>query len=141
MKRCSRRWGFPRRSRSKDGCSLRPLATRRRNFLESRSRPRMFPTKTGLRSGRKAGRTWTDSRNSRRRLASATSKARWTTKPVTTPCFLKTPAAIVSKFAAGVFKKHGVVTGFVVHRAFEAGYYAVFFEDPCGNRLEVCHRL
>jgi predicted enzyme related to lactoylglutathione lyase len=21
------------------------------------------------------------------------------------------------------------------------GYYAVFFEDPCGNRLEVCHRL
>lgn len=20
------------------------------------------------------------------------------------------------------------------------GYYAVFFEDPCGNRLEVCHR-
>ena len=25
--------------------------------------------------------------------------------------------------------------------AFEApDYYAVFFEDPCGNRLEVCHR-
>jgi len=23
---------------------------------------------------------------------------------------------------------------------YEAGYYAVFFEDPCGNRLEVCHR-
>ena len=21
------------------------------------------------------------------------------------------------------------------------GYYAVFFEDPCGNRLEVCHRI
>jgi predicted enzyme related to lactoylglutathione lyase len=21
------------------------------------------------------------------------------------------------------------------------GYYALFFEDPCGNRLEVCHRL
>ncbi|HEY6229616.1 MAG TPA: VOC family protein, partial [Verrucomicrobiae bacterium] len=21
------------------------------------------------------------------------------------------------------------------------GYYAVFFEDPCGNRLEVCYRL
>jgi catechol 2,3-dioxygenase-like lactoylglutathione lyase family enzyme len=20
------------------------------------------------------------------------------------------------------------------------GYYAVFFEDPCGNRFEVCHR-
>ncbi len=20
------------------------------------------------------------------------------------------------------------------------GYYAAFFEDPCGNRLEVCHR-
>ena len=20
------------------------------------------------------------------------------------------------------------------------GYYAVFFEDPCGNRLEICHR-
>jgi catechol 2,3-dioxygenase-like lactoylglutathione lyase family enzyme len=19
-------------------------------------------------------------------------------------------------------------------------YYAVFFEDPCGNRLEICHR-
>ena len=25
--------------------------------------------------------------------------------------------------------------------AFETpGYYAVFFEDPCGNRLEICHR-
>ena len=24
---------------------------------------------------------------------------------------------------------------------YEPGYYAVFFEDPCGNRLEVCHRL
>ena len=24
---------------------------------------------------------------------------------------------------------------------YEAGYHAVFFEDPCGNRLEVCHRL
>jgi predicted enzyme related to lactoylglutathione lyase len=24
---------------------------------------------------------------------------------------------------------------------YEAGYYAAFFEDPCGNRLEVCHRL
>lgn len=23
---------------------------------------------------------------------------------------------------------------------YETGYYAVFFEDPCGNRLEVCHR-
>ena len=22
----------------------------------------------------------------------------------------------------------------------ETGYYAVFFEDPCGNRLEICHR-
>src|SRR3954468_19705513 len=22
----------------------------------------------------------------------------------------------------------------------EAGYYAIFFEDPCGNRLEICHR-
>lgn len=21
------------------------------------------------------------------------------------------------------------------------GYYAVFFEDPCGNRLEICHRM
>lgn len=21
------------------------------------------------------------------------------------------------------------------------GYYAVFFDDPCGNRFEVCHRL
>jgi predicted enzyme related to lactoylglutathione lyase len=21
------------------------------------------------------------------------------------------------------------------------GYYAIFFEDPCGNRLEVCHRV
>ncbi|HTL59120.1 MAG TPA: VOC family protein [Candidatus Limnocylindrales bacterium] len=20
------------------------------------------------------------------------------------------------------------------------GYYALFFEDPCGNRLEICHR-
>jgi predicted enzyme related to lactoylglutathione lyase len=23
---------------------------------------------------------------------------------------------------------------------YEQGYYAVFFEDPCGNRLEVCFR-
>lgn len=23
---------------------------------------------------------------------------------------------------------------------YESGYYAVFFEDPCGNRLEICHR-
>lgn len=23
---------------------------------------------------------------------------------------------------------------------YEPGYYAVFFEDSCGNRLEVCHR-
>ena len=22
----------------------------------------------------------------------------------------------------------------------ETGYYAFFFEDPCGNRFEVCHR-
>jgi catechol 2,3-dioxygenase-like lactoylglutathione lyase family enzyme len=22
-----------------------------------------------------------------------------------------------------------------------AGYYAVFFEDPSGNRLEICHRV
>lgn len=21
------------------------------------------------------------------------------------------------------------------------GYYAVFFENPCGNRLEICHRV
>lgn len=25
--------------------------------------------------------------------------------------------------------------------AYEPGYYAVFFEDPCGNRLEICHRV
>jgi predicted lactoylglutathione lyase len=24
---------------------------------------------------------------------------------------------------------------------YEAGYYAVFFEDPCGHRLEVCYRF
>lgn len=24
---------------------------------------------------------------------------------------------------------------------YEPGYYAVFFEDPCGNRLEVCYRV
>ncbi|HEX7861141.1 MAG TPA: VOC family protein [Verrucomicrobiae bacterium] len=24
---------------------------------------------------------------------------------------------------------------------YEAGYYAVFFEDPSGNRLEICHRV
>lgn len=24
---------------------------------------------------------------------------------------------------------------------YEPGYYAVFFEDPSGNRLEVCHRV
>jgi predicted lactoylglutathione lyase len=23
---------------------------------------------------------------------------------------------------------------------YEAGYYAVFFEDPFGNRFEICHR-
>jgi catechol 2,3-dioxygenase-like lactoylglutathione lyase family enzyme len=25
--------------------------------------------------------------------------------------------------------------------AYEAGYRAVFFEDPFGNRLEICHRV
>lgn len=25
--------------------------------------------------------------------------------------------------------------------AYEPGYYAVFFEDLCGNRFEVCHRV
>lgn len=25
--------------------------------------------------------------------------------------------------------------------AYEDGYRAVFFEDPCGNRLEICHRV
>jgi len=24
---------------------------------------------------------------------------------------------------------------------YEPGHYAVFFEDPCGNGLEICHRL
>ena len=24
---------------------------------------------------------------------------------------------------------------------YEPGYYAVFFEDRCGNRLEICHRV
>jgi catechol 2,3-dioxygenase-like lactoylglutathione lyase family enzyme len=24
---------------------------------------------------------------------------------------------------------------------YEPGYYAVFFEDPSGNRLEICHRI
>jgi predicted enzyme related to lactoylglutathione lyase len=24
---------------------------------------------------------------------------------------------------------------------YEPGYYAVFFDDPCGNRLEICHRI
>lgn len=24
---------------------------------------------------------------------------------------------------------------------YEPGYYAAFFEDPCGNRFEVCHRV
>lgn len=24
---------------------------------------------------------------------------------------------------------------------YEPGYHAVFFEDPCGNRLEICHRI
>ncbi len=24
---------------------------------------------------------------------------------------------------------------------YEPGYYAAFFTDPCGNRLEVCHRV
>lgn len=24
---------------------------------------------------------------------------------------------------------------------YEPGYYAVFFEDPFGNRLEICHRV
>ena len=24
---------------------------------------------------------------------------------------------------------------------YAARYYAAFFEDPCGNRLEVCHRV
>ncbi|SKB01553.1 hypothetical protein SAMN02745166_03402 [Prosthecobacter debontii] len=25
--------------------------------------------------------------------------------------------------------------------AYAPGYYAMFFEDPCGNRFEVCHRV
>jgi catechol 2,3-dioxygenase-like lactoylglutathione lyase family enzyme len=25
--------------------------------------------------------------------------------------------------------------------SYEPGYYAAFFEDPCGNRLEICHRI
>lgn len=24
---------------------------------------------------------------------------------------------------------------------YEKGYYAFFFEDPCGNRFEICHRV
>ena len=24
---------------------------------------------------------------------------------------------------------------------YSEGYYAVFFEDPCGNRFEICHRI
>lgn len=24
---------------------------------------------------------------------------------------------------------------------YERGYYAAFFEDPCGNKFEVCHRV
>ena len=24
---------------------------------------------------------------------------------------------------------------------YEPGYFAVFFEDPCGNRFEICHRV
>jgi catechol 2,3-dioxygenase-like lactoylglutathione lyase family enzyme len=27
-----------------------------------------------------------------------------------------------------------------VWREYSAGYYAVFFEDPSGNKLEICHR-
>jgi predicted enzyme related to lactoylglutathione lyase len=42
--------------------------------------------------------------------------------------------------AAEVARRAGAlnVEGPMVH---VPGYYAVFFEDPCGNRFEVCHRV
>jgi len=30
--------------------------------------------------------------------------------------------------------------GYEIPQPGETGYYAVFFEDPCGNRFEICHR-
>jgi hypothetical protein len=33
------------------------------------------------------------------------------------------------------------VEGPMFNPDYGAGYYAVFFEDPCGNRLEVCCRV
>ena len=33
------------------------------------------------------------------------------------------------------------VEGPMFNPEYEPGYYAIFFEDPCGNRLEVCCRV
>ena len=33
------------------------------------------------------------------------------------------------------------VEGPMFNPEYEAGYYAIFFEDPCGNRLEICCRV
>ena len=33
------------------------------------------------------------------------------------------------------------VEGPMFNPEYEPGYYAIFFEDPCGNRLEICCRV
>ncbi|MDP9005011.1 MAG: VOC family protein, partial [Verrucomicrobiota bacterium] len=49
--------------------------------------------------------------------------------------------AAVDKVAAVVRKAGGKnIEGPEVCRDYSPGYYAVFFEDPDGNKLEVCYR-
>ena len=47
----------------------------------------------------------------------------------------------VDRIAWLVQESGGRITGRPGRFTFSAGYYAVFFEDPCGNKYEIMHRL
>jgi hypothetical protein len=48
----------------------------------------------------------------------------------------------VDQVAAVLFRAKALnVEGPMFIPEYGAGYYAIFFEDPCGNRLEVCCRV
>ncbi len=48
----------------------------------------------------------------------------------------------VDDFAAVLIQTPArAVEGPMVCEEYSPGYYAIFFEDPCGNRFEVCHRI
>ena len=44
----------------------------------------------------------------------------------------------IAKVAAAAGAKN--MEGPMFNPEYEPGYYTIFFEDPCGNRLEVCCR-